>query len=221
MHVSNISSARLNSAKDAVERGQDVWVKVVSVSGGKLGLSIRDVDQATGRDLLDLEKIRAAQGTGSAAGGSAAPQSALQGISGIKVNPKDFEETTKRWALHCCSKTTPLTWQPALQCLRRASASSTWAALLQWQRSGLGRVLVWLAVHCKGCLAFAGDGEVLEDCVHLCTCTCRRYGFALSFHARGQFALPSSSEQEHRGDELPACEKPLCKQLWPSWQLPV
>lgn len=30
-------------------------------SGGKLGLSIRDVDQTTGRDLLDLEKIRAAQ----------------------------------------------------------------------------------------------------------------------------------------------------------------
>lgn len=30
-HVSNISSARLSSAKDAVERGQDVWVKVVSV----------------------------------------------------------------------------------------------------------------------------------------------------------------------------------------------
>lgn len=30
-------------------------------SGGKLGLSMRDVDQATGRDLLDLEKIRAAQ----------------------------------------------------------------------------------------------------------------------------------------------------------------
>jgi ATP-dependent RNA helicase DHX8/PRP22 len=94
VHVSNISSARLGSAKEAVERGQEVWVKVVSVSGGKLGLSIRDVDQATGRDLLDLEKIRAAQGTAGAAGGQ--QQSALMGISGIKVNPKDFEETTKR-----------------------------------------------------------------------------------------------------------------------------
>lgn len=31
VHVSNISSARLSSAKEAVERGQDVWVKVVSV----------------------------------------------------------------------------------------------------------------------------------------------------------------------------------------------
>lgn len=35
----------------------------VGCSGGKLGLSIRDVDQATGRDLLDLDKIRAAQVT--------------------------------------------------------------------------------------------------------------------------------------------------------------
>jgi len=102
--VSNISSARLNSAKDAVERGQDVWVKVVSTSGGKLGLSIRDVDQATGRDLLDLEKIRVAQGTAGAGGvvaGGAGLPSGLSGISGIKVNPKDFEETTKRCV--CCS----------------------------------------------------------------------------------------------------------------------
>lgn len=33
-------------------------------------------------------------------GSGAAPQSALQGISGIKVDPKDFEETTKRCAAH-------------------------------------------------------------------------------------------------------------------------
>lgn len=97
VHVSNISSARLSSAKDAVERGQEVWVKVVTVSGGKLGLSMRDVDQSTGRDLLDLDKIRAAQGTGGPGSGPP-PQSGLAGISGIKVNPKDFEETTKRRA---------------------------------------------------------------------------------------------------------------------------
>lgn len=96
MHVSNISSARLNSAKEAVERGQEVWVKVASVSGGKLGLSIRDVDQATGRDLLDLDKIRAVQGTAGPNGGPSLPQSGLSGISGIRVNPEDFEETNKR-----------------------------------------------------------------------------------------------------------------------------
>lgn len=102
VHVSNISAARLSSAKEAVQRGQEVWVKVVSTSGGKLGLSIRDVDQATGRDLLDLDKIRgtAAGGGGpgaaAAAGGGAPGNSGLAGISGIKVNPKDFEETTKR-----------------------------------------------------------------------------------------------------------------------------
>jgi hypothetical protein len=41
VHVSNISSARLSSAKDAVERGQDVWVKVVSVRWVACGVWIR------------------------------------------------------------------------------------------------------------------------------------------------------------------------------------
>lgn len=52
-------------------------------------------------------------------GSSAAPQSALQGISGIKVDPRDFEETTKRWGLQthaaaytgaCTSATLPKLW---------------------------------------------------------------------------------------------------------------
>jgi ATP-dependent RNA helicase DHX8/PRP22 len=67
-----------------------VWVKVVSVSGQRVGLSMRDVDQKTGKDLLAIDPVKAA-----AAGGR--PVSGLQGISGIKVNPDDFVETVKRW----------------------------------------------------------------------------------------------------------------------------
>ena len=94
VHVSNISAARLNSAKDAVQRGQDVWAKVVSVSGARVGLSLRDVDQKTGRDLLDLSAAAAAVGAGSS--GALAGKSGLQGISGITVNPADFEDSFKR-----------------------------------------------------------------------------------------------------------------------------
>lgn len=51
---------------------------------------MRDVDQKTGRDLLVIDPAKAA--------GGGKPLSGLQGISGIRVNPDDFEETTKRWA---------------------------------------------------------------------------------------------------------------------------
>ncbi|XP_062225195.1 probable pre-mRNA-splicing factor ATP-dependent RNA helicase DEAH5 [Phragmites australis] len=39
-----------------VSRGQEVFVKVISVEGSKLGLSMRDVDQDTGRDLLPMRR---------------------------------------------------------------------------------------------------------------------------------------------------------------------
>lgn len=46
VHVSQMPSRRI-----AVKRGQKVFVKIVSVQGGKLELSMRDIDQDTGRDL--------------------------------------------------------------------------------------------------------------------------------------------------------------------------
>jgi hypothetical protein len=61
------------------------------VAGQRVGLSIRDVDQKTGRDLLVIDPAKAAAAPGSR------PGTGLQGISGIKVNPDDFNETVKRW----------------------------------------------------------------------------------------------------------------------------
>ncbi|CAL5038647.1 unnamed protein product [Urochloa decumbens] len=49
VHVSQMPGRRAS-----VTRGQEVFVKVVSVDGSKLGLSMRDVDQDSGRDLLPL-----------------------------------------------------------------------------------------------------------------------------------------------------------------------
>lgn len=59
VHVSNIQSgSRINSASDLLSRGQSVKVKVMSVAGTRIGLSLKDVDQATGRDLTPHLRIK-------------------------------------------------------------------------------------------------------------------------------------------------------------------
>ncbi|ETV98701.1 ATP-dependent helicase HrpA [Aphanomyces invadans] len=53
VHVKNLSDkVRVSNVRDFVRRGDRVWVKVISQAGSKLLLSMKDVDQTTGRDLL-------------------------------------------------------------------------------------------------------------------------------------------------------------------------
>lgn len=51
-HISQITSdqGRVVSAQNAVKRGQRVFVRVQSIMGSKISLSMRDVNQATGAD---------------------------------------------------------------------------------------------------------------------------------------------------------------------------
>ena len=59
VHVSNIQQgARVNNVADLLSRGQLVKVKVMSVAGGRIGLSMKDVDQASGRDLTPHLRIK-------------------------------------------------------------------------------------------------------------------------------------------------------------------
>lgn len=59
IHVSNIQvGARANSAVDLLSRNQAVKVKVISVAGTRIGLSMKDVDQITGRDLTPHLRIK-------------------------------------------------------------------------------------------------------------------------------------------------------------------
>lgn len=59
VHVSNIQQgARANSTSDLLTRGQNIKVKVMSVAGNRVGLSMKDVDQATGRDLTPHLRIK-------------------------------------------------------------------------------------------------------------------------------------------------------------------
>jgi len=55
VHVSQIrKEGRITSASEVVKRGQHVKVKVLSIAGKKISLSMRDVDQVTGEDLAPI-----------------------------------------------------------------------------------------------------------------------------------------------------------------------
>ncbi|KAI9859156.1 MAG: DEAH-box ATP-dependent RNA helicase prp22 [Trichoglossum hirsutum] len=58
VHVSAMQDgARVNHPSDLVERNQPVKVKVVSIQGTRIGLSMKEVDQVTGRDLIPQKRI--------------------------------------------------------------------------------------------------------------------------------------------------------------------
>ncbi|KAJ4836722.1 hypothetical protein Tsubulata_024007 [Turnera subulata] len=83
VHVSQIANRRINNAKDVVRRDQEVFVKVISVSGQKLSLSMKDVDQDTGKDLLPLQKNSLDEWGDD--GGFRGQPTARTGLSGIKI----------------------------------------------------------------------------------------------------------------------------------------
>ncbi|TDL28071.1 hypothetical protein BD410DRAFT_342534 [Rickenella mellea] len=59
VHVSAVQQGgRVNSASDLLSRGQPVKVKVLSVAGSRISLSMKDVDQASGRDLTPHLRIK-------------------------------------------------------------------------------------------------------------------------------------------------------------------
>jgi ATP-dependent RNA helicase DHX8/PRP22 len=51
VHVSQIQNGMLRDPKAAVARGQRVKVKIISITGSKISLSMKEVDQSTGQDL--------------------------------------------------------------------------------------------------------------------------------------------------------------------------
>ncbi|KAL3471001.1 P-loop containing nucleoside triphosphate hydrolase protein [Aspergillus californicus] len=58
VHVSAMQEgARVNHPSDLVSRGQPVKVKVVSIEGSRIGLSMKEVDQETGRDLIPQKRL--------------------------------------------------------------------------------------------------------------------------------------------------------------------
>ena len=58
VHVSAMQEGvRVNHPSDLVSRGQPVKVKVTSIEGKRIGLSMKEVDQSTGRDLIPQKRL--------------------------------------------------------------------------------------------------------------------------------------------------------------------
>ena len=73
-----------------MHKGQEVWVKVISTIG-KLSLSLRDVDQNTGKDLLPSQSANPSSSNPGPAGGQG-----LRGLSGITVKDDDMGNLPRR-----------------------------------------------------------------------------------------------------------------------------
>ena len=104
VHASMMSAKKGVSAREQVRAHQPVWVKVTTRSSARMALSMRDVDQDTGQDLVGS---RAPSGSSAAAsralgsGGGAAgsgwsanappppPGASLRGLSGIQLTEED------------------------------------------------------------------------------------------------------------------------------------
>lgn len=57
VHVSQLTSGRVGHPSDIVQRSQSVKVKVISIDGTRIGLSMKDIDQESGQDLTPLKSL--------------------------------------------------------------------------------------------------------------------------------------------------------------------
>lgn len=96
VHISQIASRRVVNAKEAVKRDQDVWVKVISISGQKMSLSLRDVDQKTGEDMLPMKKSTDDDALRANPLSSNQPPTKRTGLSGITIVDEDENMPSRR-----------------------------------------------------------------------------------------------------------------------------
>jgi len=120
VHIGQVSKTKIGHPREAgLSRGSDCWVKVISVGsgsgqtseGGKIMLSLKDVDQKTGRDLMphraaaasdvgvggSLGKAdRSASGTGTHASSSASAAVVHPGLDVEALRRREAEDEAAR-----------------------------------------------------------------------------------------------------------------------------
>lgn len=112
VHVSALQEgARVNHPSDLVSRNQTVKVKVISIKGNRIGLSMKDVDQTTGRDLVpqkrlasgaDMERLNGTghSTSGNGRGGTSSDVLVIEGdMDGKPMRNKKRMASPERWEI--------------------------------------------------------------------------------------------------------------------------
>lgn len=99
VHVSQMAEGRVNDPSDLVSRHQAVKCKVIKMEGGRISLSMKEVDQFTGRDLAPHRRFASganSQGLGGA-GADAVP--VVQGFNNRSNGVRKRLTSPERWEI--------------------------------------------------------------------------------------------------------------------------
>ncbi|KAI9693507.1 MAG: DEAH-box ATP-dependent RNA helicase prp22 [Bogoriella megaspora] len=110
VHISAMQAgARVNHPSDLVSRGQEVKVKVMRLENGKVSLSMKELDQVTGRDLAPQRRLASGAnmtGLGGQANGNGHDSFADSGMpviegewNGRATKPKKRLTSPERWEI--------------------------------------------------------------------------------------------------------------------------
>ncbi|KAF8385626.1 mog-5 [Pristionchus pacificus] len=103
-HISQLRNERVNAVADVLSRSQKVKVKVTKMEGGKMSLSMKEVDQDTGKDLAPKESELHPEAVG-VFHRNRSPEREKGGTSGagggttITAKPRVRLSTPERWEL--------------------------------------------------------------------------------------------------------------------------
>lgn len=97
VHVSAlVEGQRVSHPSDLLTRGQQVKVKVVKVEGTRIGLSMKEVDQETGRDLAPRPRIQSGANTERLGGGRDQFNESVNGEAISRIGQSDPHRVKKR-----------------------------------------------------------------------------------------------------------------------------
>ncbi|KAK3318165.1 ATP-dependent RNA helicase DHX8 [Apodospora peruviana] len=107
VHISAFGQ-RINHPSDLLSKGQEVKVKVVKIEGGKIGLSMKDVDQETGMDLAPQLRLGSganmealgSRGLGQIPVGKVEDQNGtFQALAAVRQQQKKRMTSPERWEI--------------------------------------------------------------------------------------------------------------------------